>query len=378
MQGAGETIRQILVFPAKLKGGKTMKRTVFRKMAAVFISLMLTVAMAVPARAEDLLEESSGSAEVGLAPGVDFPSDHLQCGESSSYSFDNASGVLTVSGSGTTWNYYSGFYVTGDIYTIKIDSGITALGDVFLTDFGHDYLREDTELVNIILPKSLKKIGEYNFNTNNRAEYIFYEGTASDWNKIAIDSTNSFSGRRILFKGEWFKDVSRGKDFFFKPVYWAVMSGITGGYGEGTFQPYFPCTRAMIVTFLYRRAGSPDVPGTNQFSDVKPTDWYYKSVSWAVKEGITTGYGAGTFQPDAPCTRAMIVTFLMRRYGPYAPYYEPVYKKIFPDVPKGAWYTDAVMWAYDMGVTTGRGGYFKPNDVCTRGEAVSFISRTIE
>ncbi len=357
-----------------------MKRTVFRKMAAVFISLMLTVAMAVPAAADERLAGAPDAEQVGMiVPGTTDPKDNGECGDNLKYAYNKSTGTVTVSGTGATWDYDPGlgpnifskiFNVNGDVYTLRIESGVTELKAGFIP--------EGEKLVNILIPKSVKKIGSYNFRYSNRADYILYAGSKTDWNKIEIESGNYLNNVKVLYLGEWFTDVANGKDFFFKPVYWAIEEGITGGYGEGTFQPYFPCTRAMIVTFLYRRAGSPDVPGTNQFSDVKPTDWYYKSVSWAVKEGITTGYGAGTFQPDAPCTRAMIVTFLMRRYGPYAPYYEPVYKNIFPDVPKGAWYTDAVMWAYDMGVTTGRGGYFKPNDVCTRGEAVSFISRTIE
>lgn len=354
------------------------KQSVLRKITAVFLAAALIALAAVPALADDYLEGEPDEIDTGMIPpGYYDPKDEGQCGDNVFYKFDNKTGVVRVYGTGETYGYPADpnvmsriFNVNGKVYTLKIDSGVSAINEAFIPP-------ASGKPVNVILPKSLKRIDSYNF-WSQRPDYIFYEGTKSDWNKIKISSANIFDDVTILYKGEWFKDVSHGKDFFFKPVYWAVRSGITGGYGEGTFQPYFPCTRAMIVTFLYRRAGSPDVPGTNQFSDVKPTDWYYKPVSWAVKEGITSGYGVGTFQPEAPCTRAMIVTFLMRRYMKNAPTYEPVYKNIFPDVPKGAWYADAVMWAYDMAVTSGKGGYFKPNDVCTRGEAVSFISRTIE
>ena len=359
----------------KLKGGKTMKGTVFRKLMAVFISMMLIMSMAVPAAADEILEGAPGAEETGLTPGVDFPSDDGKCGANCTYSYDEKKGVLTISGTGATSDYWRGFYVSGDTYTIKINSGITELGKEFFCNdpnywYGQFYPKK---LVNVILPKSLEKIGEMNFDVAYFPEFVFYEGTWSDWYKIDIDtSTNDFVNRRLLCKGEWFKDVANGKDFFFKSVYWAVSNGITNGYGEGTFQPYYPCTRAMIVSFLYRAAGSPDAYGTNEFSDVKPTDWYYKAVSWAVEKGITSGYGEGTFQPNAPCSRAMIVTFLKRWLARSE---HPAYTNTFPDVSAGQWYAEAVTWAVKEGITSGRGGYFKPNDTCTRGEAVTFIHR---
>lgn len=353
--------------------GNVMKRISIRKLIAGFLPVILIIAAAVPTRADDYLEGEPDEIDTGMVlPEMWELKDEGQCGDNVFYKFDNNTGVVRVYGTGETYDYSSMwgpniwskiFQVKGDEYTLVIESGITEIKEHFIP--------ESDTLINAVLPKSLKIIGNYNF-SNELPEYIFYEGTSSDWNKISFGSSNYFDDRTLLFKGEWFKDVAEGKKFFFKPVYWAVEEGITGGYGEGTFQPYVPCNRAMIVTFLYRAAGEPPVTGTNQFSDVKPTDWFYKAVSWAVQKGITTGYGSGEFQPYASCTRAMIVTFLKRMYAPLE---KPSYSSIFPDVPAGEWYTDAVMWANKEGITTGKGGYFKPNDTCTRGEAVTFIYR---
>ncbi len=354
-----------------------MKGTVFRKFMAVFISMMLIMSMAVPAAADEILEGAPDADMVGMIiPGTTDPKDSGECGDNLTYSYNKSTGTVTVSGTGATWDYNPSlgpninskiFNVNGDVYTLQIESGVTELMAGFIP--------EGEKLVNIIIPKSVKKIGSHNFKYSNCAKYILYTGSITDWKKIEIAGGNYLNRVKILYLGDWFKDVTHGKDYFFEPVYWAVDSGFTTGYGSGLFQPSVPCTRAMIVTFLYRAAGKPSVVGTDQFSDVKSTDWYYQAVSWAVKEGITTGYGTGTFQPEAPCTRAMIVTFLKRWWAPS----EPVtYTNKFPDVPKGAWYADTVIWAAEKGITTGKGGYFKPNDTCTRGEAVTFIYRAAD
>ena len=353
-----------------------MKKSVFRKLVAALLTVVLIALTAAPAWADEILEGSTEPAETGMIlPGSSDPKDSGECGDNVNYSYNKSTGIVTVSGTGATWDYAYRlgpnivsriFNVNGLVYTLKIESGITEIKERFIP--------ESYTLVNIIIPKSVKKIGDYNFmSSSHELCLILYEGTKEEWNKITIeDSNHDLDDIIVLYKDEWYKDVISGKDFYFMPVYFASVFGITGGYGNGTFQPYASCSRAMIVTFLYRAAGSPDVAGTNQFSDVKPTDWYYKAVSWAVEKGITTGYGSGTFQPYASCSRAMIVTFLKRMYDPSS---KPQYKNAFPDVPKGAWFTDAVMWAVQYGITTGKGGYFKPNDVCTRGEAVTFIYR---
>ena len=175
-----------------------------------------------------------------------------------------------------------------------------------------------------------------------------------------------------------FMDVTDPAAWYFEPVYWALDNGVTSGYGEGTFQPNAPLTRAQTVMFLYKMAGSPDVSGLPQstFSDVRGNDWFCDAVRWAVANGITTGYGEGTFQPNTSCTRAMIVTFLMRYAKLAGTYKAPASPAVFADVAENAWYKDAVDWAVANEVTTGYGeGTFQPNVTCTRAMMVTFLKR---
>ncbi|MBR7014831.1 MAG: S-layer homology domain-containing protein [Lachnospiraceae bacterium] len=175
-----------------------------------------------------------------------------------------------------------------------------------------------------------------------------------------------------------FMDVTDPAAWYFEPVYWALDNGVTSGYGEGTFQPNAPLTRAQTVMFLYKMAGSPDVSGlpSISFSDVRGRDWFHDAVRWAVAKGITTGYGEGTFQPNTSCTRAMIVTFLMRYAKLAGTYKAPASPAVFADVAENAWYKDAVDWAVANKVTTGYGqGIFSPNVTCTRAMMVTFLKR---
>ncbi len=170
-----------------------------------------------------------------------------------------------------------------------------------------------------------------------------------------------------------FKDVKES-DFFFEPVLWAVSYDITSGVGNGRFAPGDPCTRAQVVTFLWRAAGEPEPVSTvNPFTDVKESAYYYKAVLWAVENGITTGMSATTFGPNNPCTRGQVVTFLWRAAGEPDPYYgiNP-----FRDVNSSAFYYTAVLWAVDYGITTGISqNSFGPNSTCTRGQVVTFLYR---
>ena len=162
-------------------------------------------------------------------------------------------------------------------------------------------------------------------------------------------------------------------DFFAPAVEWAADNGITGGIGNGLFGPDRVCTRGQIVTFLWRAAGSPESRGVSGFADVAEDAYYAQAVAWAVEKGITGGIGNGLFAPDAVCTRAQIVTFLWRAAGMPAPQsgVNP-----FTDVPADAWYTQAVLWAVEKGITTGMGGgLFGPDVPCTRAQIVTFLYR---
>ncbi|MBQ7800997.1 MAG: S-layer homology domain-containing protein [Oscillospiraceae bacterium] len=173
-----------------------------------------------------------------------------------------------------------------------------------------------------------------------------------------------------------FVDVIEGQ-YYYDAVLWAAHNGITAGYGdETTFCPDVVCTRAQVVTFLWRVAGEPQpTSGVNPFTDIKAKDYYYTAVLWAVEQGITEGYGSKTtFNPDGECTRAQVATFLYR----YAD--EPAVSGVenpFTDVESGEWYTDAILWAVAEGVTNGYGSetIFAPDNSCTRGQIVTFLYR---
>ena len=153
---------------------------------------------------------------------------------------------------------------------------------------------------------------------------------------------------------------------------WAVKGGITAGTGKDTFSPDEGCTRAQIVTFLYRAAGSPKVENAvNPFRDVSPADGvFYDAILWAYTNGITAGTSADTFSANATCTRAQIVTFLYKACGNGAEAPAPSFK----DVPQDAFYAKAAAWAYANGVTSGTGkDTFSPNATCTRAQAVTFL-----
>ena len=169
-----------------------------------------------------------------------------------------------------------------------------------------------------------------------------------------------------------FNDVKPG-DYFYDAVNWAVEKGITTGTSATTFSPNASCTRAQIVTFLWRASGSPEPKtASNPFTDVAANAYCCKAVLWAVENGITTGTSATTFSPDAPCTRAQGVTFLWRANGSKA----ASAAASFTDVASDAFYAPAVAWAAEQNVTGGVGnGLFSPDTTCTRAQNVSMLYR---
>lgn len=168
-----------------------------------------------------------------------------------------------------------------------------------------------------------------------------------------------------------FVDVKTG-DYFYDAVQWAVGKGITNGTSAETFSPEDPCTRAQIVTFLWRAAGSPVVNYAMDLSDVAGDAYYAEAVRWALSEGITTGTSADQFSPDATCTREQAVTFLYRAAGSPAVSGESA----FEDVGADAYYARAVAWAAQNGVTNGISqALFGTGSDCTRAQIVTFLYR---
>ena len=169
-----------------------------------------------------------------------------------------------------------------------------------------------------------------------------------------------------------FVDVKEGA-YYYDAVLWAVEQKITSGTSATTFSPDASCTRAQMVTFLWRAAGSPKVEnGKNPFADVKADAYYYDAVLWAVEKGVTSGTSATTFSPDATVTRGQTVTFLYRNAG--SP--EVSGTMPFADVEADAYYAKAVQWAVQQKITTGTSETtFSPMSDCTRGQIVTFLYR---
>ena len=184
------------------------------------------------------------------------------------------------------------------------------------------------------------------------------------------DSENNPSGGQVS-QNNPFADVP--EDAYYRDaVLWAVENGITAGLTETMFGPDQVCTRAQMVTFLWRAAGSP-VPAVtdNPFTDVAEGAYYYNAVLWAVEQKITGGTTEMTFSPNATVTRAQTVTFLYRAAG--SPF---VSGSGFADVAADAYYADAVTWAADQGITSGTTAEtFSPAQACTRAQIVTFLYR---
>ena len=170
-----------------------------------------------------------------------------------------------------------------------------------------------------------------------------------------------------------YKDVADKKEFWFAPTNDLTAKGVVKGYDNQTaFKPANECTRAQMLTFMYRLAGSPKTKATTcKFSDVKSTDYFFKPVIWAVENGITTGYSDGKFKHQNVCTRAQTVTFLWRMAGKPAP---KATTSKFKDVKKSDYFYTATLWASEKGILAGYSdGTFRPNGNCLRRQMVTFL-----
>lgn len=159
--------------------------------------------------------------------------------------------------------------------------------------------------------------------------------------------------------------------YYFEPVIWALNSGVTSGTGEATFGSSAKCTRAQVVTFLWIASGRPEINHADcGFTDVDPDAYYAEAVAWAVQNGITSGTGEGTFDPGKKVTRGQFVTFLWHAFGDP----EAESEISFTDVAEDSYYTNAVRWAVEQGITSGTGAdTFGPSDVCTRAQVVTLL-----
>lgn len=200
----------------------------------------------------------------------------------------------------------------------------------------------------------------------NRNTFYFYYEDEETSSYIIYDKTTSLKlSDGTVFAANPFADVSEERYYFF-PVVWATHTNpkVTEGTSADRFSPNSSCTRAQVVTFLWNLAGKPEPETTeNPFTDVKNSAYYYKPVLWALEQGITSGKTETTFAPKDPCTRAEVVTFLWKYSFHYAPWMQPVlfenpqealYSQLpFTDVKSGSYYFNAVVWAYTTHVTSG-------------------------
>ena len=196
------------------------------------------------------------------------------------------------------------------------------------------------------------------------------------FSEVTVDHTihATFVEHEEVCPGKLFTDMPAADNWAHTPIDWAIRNNITSGTSTTTFSPNDPCMRGHVVTFLWRAVGCPEPTRTdNPFVDVKPSDFYYKPVLWALENGITAGLDATHFGPTAYCNRAQVVTFLHRAKGSPAP---ERMELPFTDVASGAWYAAPVAWAVETGVTAGlSANSFGPNSICNRAQIVTFLYR---
>ena len=262
------------------------------------------------------------------------------------------------------WRYNGGGSSGYSYYTIKATAGTGGS----ISPSGNVSVREGADQTFTITPdkgyvvsnvkidgKSIGAVKSYTFENVRRThtiEVIFMKANGNPQTGVFVD----------VATGSYYEDA----------VDWAVEKGITNGVSSNMFAPNDPCTRAQIVTFLWRAAGSPAPKSISSFTDVPADAFYAKAVAWAVENGITSGTGESKFSPNATCTRAQAVTFLYRASGSPA----VSGSAEFSDVSATAFYADAVAWAAKKGITTGiGGGLFGADNDCTRGQIVTFLWR---
>ncbi len=239
-----------------------------------------------------------------------------------------------------------------------------------------------------VSPKSASKGDTVTITATPDKGYTLESLTVLDKDGKALELTDKGSGKytftmpagKITVKAvfmddntmlNFFTDV-HAEDYYYDAVLWAAQKGITGGMSDTLFAPNTACTRAQIVTFLWRAAGSPEPKALSSFADVPADAYYAKAVAWAVENGITNGTTDTTFGPDETCTRAHGVTFLSRA----AKANTASGNSNFADVDANAYYASAVKWAVDNGITNGiSSSLFGPDSSCTRAQIVTFLYR---
>ncbi len=250
-----------------------------------------------------------------------------------------------------------------------------------------------TSLRSVFVHENVTRIGSYAFNTCENLETVYFTGSAPGFGEAVFTLSDPVAwypaddpawaevitpelGEEVTwipYKPMLFTDVSFGS-FYYDSVMWAVKQGITNGVSATTFGPGQSCNRAQVVTFLWRAAGSPEpAAAVNAFVDVEAGSFYEKAVLWAVEKGVTNGTDATHFSPGVTCNRATVVTFLYRAFE--SPAVENA-ENPFADIPAESWYTAPVLWAVEQSVTNGLSAdSFGPDQSCNRAQIVTFLHR---
>ena len=299
------------------------------------------------------------------------------------YSYDEHNNITQKTHSYETWGIYdvetreNTYDANGNLTKIEYDYG-------GYDTYTYDFNNRVTKVVSFYTDGSGEEefdSGEYTYDEHgneiaclniNNGYYYTYEYEKKDGSNPVDPTPTPTPDPTPTPTPSAFTDVPSGQ-YYTDAVAWAVEKGITNGTTATTFSPNQQCTRAQIVTFLWRAAGSPEPKTTNcAFTDVQSSDYFYKAVLWAVENDITLGTSATTFSPSQGCSRAQVVTFQWRANG------EPqeAASNAFTDVAADEYYTTAVAWAVKNEITNGTTETtFSPKQVCTRGQIVTFLWR---
>lgn len=261
-------------------------------------------------------------------------------------------------------------------FWIQLDKDTLKIGETAYLDF---YFNNGVSTL-LIKPEFLKyqSSDERIFTVENGTIHAIKSGNAKltiylpKSPEISFEHTITVTGNSESTQKNPFTDVKKS-DYYYDAVLWAYENGITSGTDATHFSPERTCTRAQVATFLWRTKGEPKPSAKNNpFVDVKESDYYYDAVLWAYENGITSGIDATHFAPDNTVERGQFVTFLWRAEGqPNASIDNP-----FEDVSENQYYTTAVLWAYENGITSGvDSSHFAPRDGCTRGQVAAFLYR---
>jgi|GEM_PF-2965672 len=266
-------------------------------------------------------------------------------------------------------NIFSGVNTIGDhafqncatLTKLTISSGVKTIGECAFCGC--------TALTRVSIPASVTSIGYAAFYDTN-VQDVYYGGTETQWKAIQTGEFNEKLTGVNIYYNHLMVDI-KVDDWYAEPVAWALENNVTSGTGGGNFSPNADCTVAQILTFLWRADGSPKSTASNPFSDVNSGDYFYDAAVWAFEKGMVSGEN---FSGNTPCTRAVAATYLWKAAGS-----PPAKAANFTDVSVNANYAQAVNWALEQGVTSGTSATtFSPESVCTRGQIVTFLYRTLK